>query len=53
MLAPSTALVYGAFCLCQLARAVLEERSLAATFPAYANYRRRTPALLPWPVARR
>ena len=48
VLAPSTALVYGAFCLCQTARAVLEERTLAATYPNYADYRRRTPALLPW-----
>ena len=53
VLAPSTALVYGGFCLCQAARAVLEERALAATFPEYTDYRRKTPALLPWPRSRR
>ena len=52
VLAPPTALVYGAFCLCQAARAVLEERALAATFPEYVDYRHRTPALLPWPRRR-
>ncbi len=48
-LAPWTALLFAAFCACQAARAALEERALAAAFPEYADYRRRTPALLPWP----
>jgi len=53
VLSPTTVLVYAAFCLCQAARAVLEERVLAATFPEYAEHRRRTPALLPWPSSLR
>ena len=53
VLAPPTVLVYGAFCLCQVTRAVLEERALLSTFPEYADYRRRTPALVPWPRPRR
>jgi protein-S-isoprenylcysteine O-methyltransferase Ste14 len=48
-LSPLTALVFATFCLCQLARARLEEQVLATRFPEYAAYRRRTPALLPWP----
>jgi protein-S-isoprenylcysteine O-methyltransferase Ste14 len=52
VLAPPTVLVYAAFCACQAARAALEERALEATFPEYADYRRRTPALLPWPRPR-
>ena len=52
-LSPMTAVVYGAFCLCQAVRAGQEERALVATFPGYAEYRRRTPALLPWPRSRR
>lgn len=43
-LAPWTALVYAVFCACQLVRARLEERALVSAFPAYADYRRRTPA---------
>ena len=52
VLAPPTALAYAAFCACQAARAALEERALEAAFPEYADYRRRTPALLPWPRSR-
>jgi len=49
VLAPLTTLIFGLFCLCQVTRAILEERILAAGFPEYIAYRRRTPALLPWP----
>jgi protein-S-isoprenylcysteine O-methyltransferase Ste14 len=49
VVAPLTMLVFGGYCLCQVVRARLEERVLAATFPEYLAYRRRTPALLPWP----
>lgn len=49
VLAPLPALIFGVFCLCQVMRAMLEERTLAAAFPEYNGYRRRTPALLPWP----
>jgi protein-S-isoprenylcysteine O-methyltransferase Ste14 len=52
VLAPLTTLIFGVFCLCQVTRAMLEERVLAATFPEYIAYRRRTPALLPWPRPR-
>jgi protein-S-isoprenylcysteine O-methyltransferase Ste14 len=48
VLAPPSVAIFGLFCLCQVGRAVLEERVLTATFPEYATYRRRTPALLPW-----
>jgi protein-S-isoprenylcysteine O-methyltransferase Ste14 len=44
---PWSVLVFGLFCACQAGRAVLEERALAEAFPAYAEYRRGTPALLP------
>ena len=47
VLAPLAALLFGIFCLCQVARARLEERALAAAFPEYVAYRSRTPALLP------
>jgi protein-S-isoprenylcysteine O-methyltransferase Ste14 len=49
VLAPVTFLTFGVFCLLQATRAVLEERTLTATFPEYGEYRRSTPALLPWP----
>ena len=49
VLGPLPILVFGIFCLCQVTRAVLEERTLAAAFPEYVDYRRRTPALVPWP----
>ena len=52
VLAPLTTLNFGLFCLCQITRAMLEERVLAAGFPEYIAYRRRTPALLPWPRPR-
>ena len=44
-----TTLIFGLFCLCQVTRVMLEERVLAARFPEYIAYRRRTPAVLPWP----
>ena len=47
VLTPLTVLLFSAFCVCQIARAVLEERALAATFPEYTAYRHRTPALIP------
>jgi protein-S-isoprenylcysteine O-methyltransferase Ste14 len=47
VLAPPATLIFSIFCLCQLTRARLEERALAAAFPEYAAYRSRTPALLP------
>jgi protein-S-isoprenylcysteine O-methyltransferase Ste14 len=46
---PLTISIFSCFCLCQGVRAVLEERALTAAFPEYAEYRRRTPALSPWP----
>lgn len=49
VLAPLTILIFATFCLCQLVRAVLEERVLTAAFPNYVDYRCRTPALVPWP----
>jgi protein-S-isoprenylcysteine O-methyltransferase Ste14 len=52
VVAPLTTLIFGLFCLCQVTRAMLEERDLAAAFPEYTAYRRRTPALLPWPRPR-
>jgi protein-S-isoprenylcysteine O-methyltransferase Ste14 len=52
VLAPLTTLIFGLFCLCQVTRAMLEEQVLAAGFPEYTAYRRRTPALLPWPRPR-
>jgi protein-S-isoprenylcysteine O-methyltransferase Ste14 len=52
VLAPFTLLIFGLFCLCQATRAMLEERALAARFPEYLVYRRRTPAMLPWPRPR-
>jgi protein-S-isoprenylcysteine O-methyltransferase Ste14 len=52
VLTPLTTLIFGLFCLCQATRAGLEERVLAAAFPEYRAYRRRTPALLPWPRPR-
>ena len=39
-LAPLTILIFAAFCLCQFARAVVEERVLSAAFPRYGDYRR-------------
>jgi protein-S-isoprenylcysteine O-methyltransferase Ste14 len=49
VLTPLTALVFGIFCLCQVARAVMEEGVLSGAFAEYEEYRRRTPAVLPWP----
>ena len=49
LLAPATVAIFAVFCLLQAARAILEERVMASTFAEYAAYRRRTPALLPWP----
>ena len=40
-------LALGALVLAQIGRARLEERTLAAAFPAYADYAARTPMLLP------
>jgi len=39
--------VFALFCALQLWRTRHEEAALAATFPEYADYRRRTPRLLP------
>lgn len=47
VLAPTTVLIYAAFCACQIRRALLEERALAVVFPEYEEYRRQTPAWLP------
>jgi protein-S-isoprenylcysteine O-methyltransferase Ste14 len=47
--APMTTLVFAVFCLSQVARAILEERVLSTAFSHYEEYRRRTPALVPWP----
>ena len=44
--APSV--VFGLFRLLQVHRAALEEAVLSATFPDYARYKQRTPALIPW-----
>lgn len=49
VLAPWTALLFAVFCAVQLWRMRLEERALEAVFADYAEYRARTPALLPWP----
>lgn len=49
VLAPATTLIFAVFCLSQIARAVLEERTMSAAFSQYEEYRRRTPALVPWP----
>jgi uncharacterized protein len=49
VLAPFTVLVFATFCVLQACRATLEESVLSETFADYAAYRRRTPALLPWP----
>jgi len=49
VLAPLTVTIFALSCLCQAARAILEERVLAAAFSEYAEYRRQAPALLPWP----
>jgi hypothetical protein len=49
VLAPPTTLIFAVFCLIQIARAALEERILSAAFSQYGEYRRRTPALVPWP----
>ena len=53
ILTPLAAVIFGIFCLVQAVRAMLEERVLSAAFPEYAAYRRRTPALSPWPRPRR
>jgi protein-S-isoprenylcysteine O-methyltransferase Ste14 len=44
---PATLGAFLLFGVVQSARARLEERALAAAFPAYTEYRRRTPAVLP------
>jgi protein-S-isoprenylcysteine O-methyltransferase Ste14 len=49
LLAPLTVLIFALFSLLQATRMILEERVLATTFPEYAAYRLRTPAMLPWP----
>jgi len=49
LLGPRTILIFALFCLLQAVRAIFEERVLASAFADYAAYRRRTPALLPWP----
>jgi protein-S-isoprenylcysteine O-methyltransferase Ste14 len=49
VLAPLTAVIFVLFCALQATRARLEEQVLVAAFAEYAAYRRRTPALLPWP----
>jgi protein-S-isoprenylcysteine O-methyltransferase Ste14 len=49
VVAPLSAMIFAVFCLLQASRAALEERVLGATFPEYADYRRSTPAVLPWP----
>jgi protein-S-isoprenylcysteine O-methyltransferase Ste14 len=53
VLSPFTLGIFGLFCLLQARRAVLEEQVLSATFPEYAGYRLRTPALVPWVGLRR
>jgi protein-S-isoprenylcysteine O-methyltransferase Ste14 len=52
VLGPLTLLIFALFCSFQACRAALEERTLAEAFPEYAAYRRRTPAVLPWPRPR-
>ena len=42
-------LAFSALVAAQIARARLEERTLVRAFPEYAEYRRRTPMLVPWP----
>jgi protein-S-isoprenylcysteine O-methyltransferase Ste14 len=49
VLAPLTALSFALFCALQIKRARMEEDVLAAAFPEYADYRRCTPAMFPWP----
>jgi protein-S-isoprenylcysteine O-methyltransferase Ste14 len=49
VLGPFTLMIFVVFCLIQASRAALEERALGAAFPEYADYRGRTPAVLPWP----
>jgi protein-S-isoprenylcysteine O-methyltransferase Ste14 len=44
---PRNVLALAALVLAQIGRARLEERTLAAAFPAYAEYAARTPMLLP------
>ena len=45
------AVAFAALTLAQIGRARLEERTLVRAFPEYADYRRRTPMLLPRPRA--
>jgi protein-S-isoprenylcysteine O-methyltransferase Ste14 len=49
VLSPITASIFAAFAVFQVLRMRMEERILGAAFPEYAAYRRRTPALIPWP----
>jgi protein-S-isoprenylcysteine O-methyltransferase Ste14 len=52
LLAPLTILIFAAFCLLQLRRISMEETVLSSTFPEYDDYRRCTPALVPWHLLR-
>lgn len=47
ILSPTTVTVFAVFCVFQLWRTRNEESVLSATFPEYADYRRRTARLLP------
>jgi protein-S-isoprenylcysteine O-methyltransferase Ste14 len=48
LLSPLTVVIFAAFVTLQLRRIALEEQVLWDTFPEYDEYRRRTPALVPW-----
>jgi protein-S-isoprenylcysteine O-methyltransferase Ste14 len=52
LLSPITLIIFAVLCLLQLCRIALEEQVLSATFPEYDDYRRRTPALVPWHLLR-
>ena len=44
---PGAAILFAAFVTLQVARAFIEERKLAATFPEYGDYRKRTGMIFP------
>lgn len=48
---PRNVLAFSVLTAAQLGRARLEERTLVRCFPEYADYRRRTPMLMPRPAA--
>jgi protein-S-isoprenylcysteine O-methyltransferase Ste14 len=52
LVAPLTICLFAAFCFLQVRRMALEEAVMAATFAEYAEYRQRTPALVPWRLLR-